>query len=1603
MKKIKFKPLLMAVAMIINTLPFSPVKTAAADNNADVQWNFYDENGKVIDSPTVITGSNIELREEKKPNGYSYKALNVLLDGTPQDFSQKDNAEKIYYEQGDGNGRGRLYVGEDLFVENNGLTSDKIDKTLTYAINGQYYSIQSKGGLTETFIKKENATDEEMKKYPSFYSESTISRFDETSLAILVHGTCTLICTESGTDGSMPQFIIDQNGLDGFFKGYGAASVMPTKSENGVYSYRIAGATNQNDYPDLKFTYNSKANGNMYETQKIGEDGQPVVDSEGKPVMEKTSHIQKGSTIKLVFSIPASNSLLLTVMSPQAALKSIAEEISTVDNGLREMYIQLDKNDLLEAVTKDFKLVNRFNKYNASFRIEWEWLQSEKTDKGFVFNPDAVTINQQGEVTVKRSKENVTGDLVAKIYYEKVSGSGKEGDRIPYYSTDKTKEQEIRKQITIYGTGEPVGVTQISHSELIKNDETNSEYPKVDYPYMPKEYNGDNIKLDPTSPKLLDIDAYSVPIAKYNSGSKGAYEYVFKLNMGKGNGKAEYAVVNVEGEDANLLNFKIKESNGNAQEVYSPGGQIKNLMGSETKEGIYELYVRANNTNSSGQKVKMTISFYVKDHNNVLTEQKGCTITFNVNDSTPSTDARLKSLTITAYETTEQRSLWERIVSGGKSKEILFGFNMDKIDYKDNVITLPYKYDRVTFEAEPNHPIGSSEPIKISRYNATYNNQQVNFKTGAELSNQATDGDVGSVIRNKESEESLFNTDSDLGEVFRYDILVKAQHPDGEETYSVYIQRAYPNDDSTLKSIGIYDENDTELKNNYITSFNPETLEYEIQVPYSTKKLKVNALTNYEDAKITYSPDLKSDDIFERTPKEWFILNDESKRNDATKGDYYQLEITVNSEQSIWGTDTSAVKAVSKYIIKVYLAPPNTDATLKSFSVFNKKNEQLKYTPNFDASPEAYNFDYQLSIPYSEKGIRFSFTPNDKNVNRIEVFSISNDNLVATTVKDEAKDNILLLELEKKSELIAVLPMNHDDIAKEGSHKFIIKVTAEDGKTTKEYSLYVSRDEPSSDAYLKSLIVQDQDYVPIPTFAFNSNRTEYVLEVPYEVTAVNFIPTARHAGAIIDIVVVDENPVEKLLAGSSGKALGSGMTSKNYQLGEPGVEKKFNIKVTAEDAIENPDTGTIVTYEIIVVRAIPSNDSRLKKLDVSNLTEDGLSPIFKASATNYTAALKEGAQGTVITPTANHESAVITVDGIVVESGKASELIAIIEVKQKVVVEVTAQDGVSKTSYVINFTNENLIEKTSNADLRNLTINSGLMTPNFQAAVTEYEVVVEEDVYSVDIIPKTDDPLAQMRVLIGSKEIGDYNGNYAQAISDGKNQIKIEVTSPDESVKKVYTVDVYKDDEKHMKTLLPLDAEDIDFENSDDIITISINQYPRIKSNVFESLKEYPEKTIILQGNDYSLEFKSKDLDTLIPQLEIYDFRMSFDPPHEDDIYDLISSKNANKDIINKVVMAYFDYHGDLPGTATLHLSLGNKYKNQTLYWHYYNEERYRIDYYGEVESNARGSISVQLDHFSTYVVSPKHKIIGSEDRSEITEVAPTDKVHPFTGSKEEI
>lgn len=537
------------------------------------------------------------------------------------------------------------------------------------------------------------------------------------------------------------------------------------------------------------------------------------------------------------------------------------------------------------------------------------------------------------------------------------------------------------------------------------------------------------------------------------------------------------------------------------------------------------------------------------------------------------------------------------------------------------------------------------------------------------------------------------------------------------------------------------------------------------------------------------------------------------------------------------------------------------------------------------------------------------------------------------------------------------------------------------------YRFEIERNPPSTDADMTGLVTKGDDGKEIKLYAFHRDETHYEFTVPYETRKVSFNPKTSDANA--KVVLKASNDLLHNIGIGLDK-LTPGSDSKLYTLGEPGSPVTFELTVQAEAYEVWPEAQYTKTYTVTIDREPPSTDARLKRLTVEGITEDGLTPTFKASQLSYSATVAMGAEGVTITPTANEPHASIKVNGEFVESGSPSELIELVDEHTIVPIVVTAQDGRTTMTYTIDFFNPNVVDLTDNADLADLRIERGLMTPEFEPAVINYEVAVKEDTYSVDVIPTPADPLATVRVLDGSREMGDYNNNYALALKDGANTVVVEVTSPDGTQVKQYTATIYRNDEEQLKNLTPLTAEDLGEEifkdQSVNPIIISVVEYPRIHSDVFQALKdatvEDPDKTIVLQGNDFSLTFRGSDLDTVIPTREIYDFSMSFSSPDEDRISALINADPGNADLTNDVVRVYFDYHGDLPGTATLNVALGNRYGSQPIYWHYFNRDRNRIDYYGTVRSNAQGTIAVRIDHFSTYLASRNHRIAGSEDHS---------------------
>ena len=167
----------------------------------------------------------------------------------------------------------------------------------------------------------------------------------------------------------------------------------------------------------------------------------------------------------------------------------------------------------------------------------------------------------------------------------------------------------------------------------------------------------------------------------------------------------------------------------------------------------------------------------------------------------------------------------------------------------------------------------------------------------------------------------------------------------------------------------------------------------------------------------------------------------------------------------------------------------STDATLKNLGI----------TPNDFTGFKKATTTYNVAVPKSTEKISIYATPTDKN---------------ATVTGTGSKT------------------------LKVGKNTFNIKVTAEDKKTTKTYTLNITRkseDELSTDANLSNLGIRPKQY---DFTGFKMNKTDYEVSVPKNVEKINIYAYA-----------------------SSSKATVNGTGEKTLKDGE----NKFEVVVTAED------------------------------------------------------------------------------------------------------------------------------------------------------------------------------------------------------------------------------------------------------------------------------------------------------------------------------------------------------------------------------------------------------------------------------------------------------
>lgn len=135
-----------------------------------------------------------------------------------------------------------------------------------------------------------------------------------------------------------------------------------------------------------------------------------------------------------------------------------------------------------------------------------------------------------------------------------------------------------------------------------------------------------------------------------------------------------------------------------------------------------------------------------------------------------------------------------------------------------------------------------------------------------------------------------------------------------------------------------------------------------------------------------------------------------------------------------------------------------------------------------------------------------------------------------------------------------------------------------------------------------------------------------------------------------------------------------------------------NANVTGSDTVtyrvyDQTEYSTIATVNINI---LPSNNADLAGISAGGVT---LSPAFSSSQTSYTASVDSTIASTTITPAKSESNSVVKINGKVVAD---STVIDLSFGENTIIIEVTAQDNVSKKTYTIRITKSSPQKKDSN-------------------------------------------------------------------------------------------------------------------------------------------------------------------------------------------------------------------------------------------------------------------------------------------------------------------
>ena len=225
-----------------------------------------------------------------------------------------------------------------------------------------------------------------------------------------------------------------------------------------------------------------------------------------------------------------------------------------------------------------------------------------------------------------------------------------------------------------------------------------------------------------------------------------------------------------------------------------------------------------------------------------------------------------------------------------------------------------------------------------------------------------------------------------------------------------------------------------------------------------------------------------------------------------------------------------------------------------------------------------------------------------------------------------------------------------------------------------------------------------------------------------------------------------------------------------------------------------------VNSDSVEVR-ISSSDQPTVSTDASlgglTLSAGRLTPMFASATTSYGASVPYPVSELTVTAATGHAKANIdyldSSDNVLADADDSApgQQVGLAVGGNVIKIKVTAEDATTTTTYTLTITRA---AASTDANLSNLTLSAGTLSPGFAALTATYTVSVGYDVTRITVTPVKSDDNATLDYLDSSDNVladaDDSAPGQQVNLAVGGNVIQIEVTAEDEATSRTYTVTV---------------------------------------------------------------------------------------------------------------------------------------------------------------------------------------------------------------------